>query len=340
MSPLSARLPATLPRLALSNDLVFKALFSRWPHLLSDLINAVRHPAPPIAIARILNPHVLADDPAGKRVEFDILAQDTEGGLYVVEMQARWQAHWPARNVYYVARGLAGQLRAGQGYEELRPSIGISLLGQNWDAGASDQADWHFSVRDARRPSIEFGNELHWHLVELPKADMLATGSPQFQAWVACLRHNLNEEVMNQITHPPVREALFHLESMCSDEELRIRAMLREMARMDHQAELKAARDEGREEGIERGIERGIEQGIEQGIERGIEQGIEQGRVHALREVLERQVVHRFGALSPAARDTLQNAPADVLSAWTLNLFEATSIEQLFGQTPPGTASH
>ncbi|WP_157666721.1 PD-(D/E)XK nuclease family transposase [Bordetella genomosp. 13] len=307
VSPFPARSSRASRKLSLSNDLIFKALFCRQPHLLSDLINAVRHPAPPIRITRILNPHLLADDPGGKRVEFDILAQDANGWLFIVEMQGRWTSHWPSRNTYYVARGLAGQLRAGQGYALLRPAVGIALLGQDSRANVSDQADWRFSLRDARRPSIEFADMLQLHVVELPKAERVRTGFPPLDAWVACLRHNLNEDVMNRITYPPVREALWDLESMCSEEELRIRAMLREIGEMDHQAEMQYEREEGRR--------------------------------LAIRHVLEQQITQRFGGLSPLARAKLDEAEADQLGAWTLNVLQASSVEQIFAEGQPGPAS-
>lgn len=37
-------------RLSLCNDVVFKALFCRYPHLLSDLFNAVRYSVPVVQV--------------------------------------------------------------------------------------------------------------------------------------------------------------------------------------------------------------------------------------------------------------------------------------------------
>src|SRR5690554_1774453 len=65
---------SSLPtRMSLCNDVVFKTLFCRHPHLLSDLINAVRYPAPSVQVRTILNPHILPQDLEGKHIVLDIL---------------------------------------------------------------------------------------------------------------------------------------------------------------------------------------------------------------------------------------------------------------------------
>ncbi len=46
---------SAVPLLPLSNDLVFKVLFSRQRHLLADLINAVRHGLPPVSVVEVLS---------------------------------------------------------------------------------------------------------------------------------------------------------------------------------------------------------------------------------------------------------------------------------------------
>ena len=73
--------------LALRNDLVFKRLFCDQLDLLSDLINAVRYPAEPITVLRVLNPTILPEDLDGKEIVLDILAEDTLGQRVAIEMQ-------------------------------------------------------------------------------------------------------------------------------------------------------------------------------------------------------------------------------------------------------------
>src|SRR5690606_19082073 len=127
-APACGNTKASKRRLSLCNDLVFKVLFATHLPLLTDLINAVRYPAPPVTVRGILNPHILPAELTSKSVVLDILAEDTQGQRVGVEMQLRRYLHWPQRNIYGVARTLASQLQAGQDYQQHKPDIGISLL--------------------------------------------------------------------------------------------------------------------------------------------------------------------------------------------------------------------
>ncbi|SAI74677.1 PD-(D/E)XK nuclease family transposase [Bordetella ansorpii] len=265
----------------------------RHPHLLSDLINAVRHPAAPVSISAILNPNLLPDTPSGKQVFFDILAQDTAGQQFIVEMQMRRHAAWPARNAYYLARGLAQQLVSGQDYDALRPSIGITLLGQDWYANPSDQSDWRFTLRDARALSLEFDQALQLYVVELRKAGALRQGHPALKDWVVCLSNDLNEDIMNQITHPPALEAMQHLEAMYSEEELRQIAFEREKVERDTLWVLNGAKTEG------------------------------------YQDVLIRQLIRRFGEIPREIEFKVRNARAEQLLAWLDNVMDAPTIEDV-----------
>lgn len=89
----------TLDLLDPKNDFVFKRLFDAAPALLTDLINAIRHPEPPITVVAILNPRIDPAELAGKYIVLDLLARDAEGHLYNVEMQVRRQPDWQARSV-------------------------------------------------------------------------------------------------------------------------------------------------------------------------------------------------------------------------------------------------
>ncbi len=50
------------------NDFVFKKLFVESLPLLTDLINAIRHPEAPIEVVEILNPRIEPDELLGKYI--------------------------------------------------------------------------------------------------------------------------------------------------------------------------------------------------------------------------------------------------------------------------------
>lgn len=300
-------------RLSLCNDVVFKTLFSLHPHLLSDLINAVRCPAAPITVQRILNPHILPQDLAGKDIVLDILAEDDSGRRIAIEMQLQRFRHWPQRSVYGVARSLAGQLQLGQNYRELKPVIGISLLAHTLFTDHPAKADWHFTLRDTQFPQIQLGQALQMHIIELRKAETLGKLPAPLLAWIACLLHNLDEAVMNEITHEPVKEALAHLDTLYSDEELRLMAERREQALVDAEDMLDQARYEGEQKGLQKGLQKGIQQGLEQ-----------------QRQVLLRMLERKFSPMPQHYQVRLSQAGAEQLQTWSLNVLDAQRIEDVF----------
>jgi len=296
-------------RLSLCNDLVFKALFAAHLPLLTDLINAVLHPAPPITVKRVLNPHILPAELEGKNIVLDILAEDTEGQRLGIEMQLQRFLHWPQRNIYGVARSLAGQLQAGQDYRQLQPTIGISLLAHDLFNEYPDQACWRFTLRDRLRPQVQLGPALQVHIIELRKAEKLRELAAPLRDWIACLLHNLNEAAMNSITHPPVKEALKHLETMYSDEELRLIAERREQALVDAEDIVDYARHAGREEGREEGLQKGIQQ---------------------QRQTLSLMLERKFGPLPRSCQAKIGQADSEQLQAWSLNFVNAQRVEDVF----------
>lgn len=292
-------------RLSLCNDLVFKVLFSNHLPLLTDLINAVRYPAPPIAVQRILNPHILPAELTGKHIVLDILAEDANGQRLGIEMQLQRFLHWPERSVYGVARSLAGQLRVGQDYRQLKPVIGISLLVHDLFEAHPDKACWHFTLRDEERPQMQFGKALQLHIIELRKAERQRGLPAALRAWTACLLHNLEEGAMNGITHPPVKQALEQLESMYCDEELRLAAERREQALIDAEDIIDYARHEGERIGLQQGLQQ-------------------------QRQTLQGLVERRFGSLPSRYQAELSQADAERLRQWTLNVLDALRIEDVF----------
>ena len=68
--------------------------------------------------------------------------------------------------------------------------------------------------------------------------------------------------------------------------------------------------------------------------QQGMEQGLEQGAA-ALRSVLERLLVKRFGALPTGASATISAAPIEQLTEWIERAMEVDSTDVLFAPAPP-----
>jgi len=182
----------TGPLLDPKNDYVFKRLFTQAPELLVSLINAIRDREPPIASLEILNPSIDPQTLCGKHIVLDVLAVDVEGRRFNVEMQVQRHRAWGSRSLYYLAKLLSGQLKSGEGYESLRPVVGIHIMDFDYfkeqavihgaeqpkgsDPLATEQYVWCFALCDRDQPQITMGEELQLHFLELPKALRVLSG--------------------------------------------------------------------------------------------------------------------------------------------------------------------
>ena len=263
------------PLLDPRNDFVFKTLFAKSRPLLSDLINAVRVGEPPITVVSVLNPHIAASELKGKYIELDILAKDKAGNLFNVEIQMSRREKWSARSMVYLAKTLGTQLKTGVDYEKLKPVIGIHLLVYDLFP-EQNQAFWCFEMRDGINPSVKLGSELQLYIVELGKADRLASsgnlagwptaGLSALMEWVKYFQHWKEPHIMNQIAYPPVRRAVRKLKALSADDETRRLADVRERALSNERTEINAAKRRGKLEGVNEANAKAIAALIQKGI--------------------------------------------------------------------------
>lgn len=299
------------------NDYVFKRLLADAPELLGSLINAVRFTRPPVEVLRVLNPAITARELGGKFIVLDVLAQDTLGRRFNIEMQSRPHPAWSARSAYYLASTLTQQLERGQDYARLRAAIGIHLLDFELFEDPM-QSLWRFELRDERQPGVRLGDELELNLVEMPKA--LGTGeAPRaLLAWIEFFEHWQQEAVMGDIEEPAVREAIARLERLSADGKARRAAFVRERALRDEVTARREEREKGREEGRE------------EGLAEGLEAGLAKGHLHGEATVLIRMLSKRFGPLPDAIAQRIESADAPMIERWLDRVLDAAALGEVF----------
>jgi predicted transposase/invertase (TIGR01784 family) len=115
-------------------DCVFKALLGaeRNRGLLIHFLNAILacDLAAPITEVEILNPYNEREFLDDKLSIVDVKARDRAGRLYQVEIQLLAVPYLPARVLYGWADLYSAQLQDGDGYDQLKPTCAIWLLGQ------------------------------------------------------------------------------------------------------------------------------------------------------------------------------------------------------------------
>jgi hypothetical protein len=77
-------------------------------------------------------------------------------------------------------------------------------------------------------------------------------------------------------------------------------------------------------------FEQGVKKGFEQGVKKGVKQGVVTGVVKGQRELLLRQLVHRFGALPKSVNRRLAGASTEELARWGKRILDAASLEDVF----------
>ncbi len=122
------------------SDIFIKYLFGSpdSSDLLLSFLNSLQsaHGFPLLTAVEVQNPFNLQTALADKLSILDIRAQDQDGRLYDIEIQAAAQPEYPERSLYYWAKVYAGQLSESEAYSVLRPVIGVHILTPSWNAGS------------------------------------------------------------------------------------------------------------------------------------------------------------------------------------------------------------
>ncbi|MEL6344099.1 MAG: Rpn family recombination-promoting nuclease/putative transposase [Myxococcota bacterium] len=195
-------------------DCVFKAILGDPAHseVLVDFLNAVLAPRDPIISVEILNPFQLPTYLSEKYTVLDILAMDTKGRRFQVEMQTFNETALKPRIVFNWAQLFLRQQDRDEGttqFQDLQPVISIWLLGQN---SMRQMQHFHhcFQIRDQRSGKI-LTRLLEIHLLELERWQLGLTEntSPALIRWMRFFAEAKNWiEVPKEMEHPPLEVAM------------------------------------------------------------------------------------------------------------------------------------
>ena len=229
------------PRLPPKYDVVFKRLFgdSKDTRLLLALLNALLGWDEPLARVDVLDPRLGGENATDKEPALDVLAHDEEGRQFHIEIQVARQEMYLERALYYWARLYAEQLRAGDNYETLKPTISIHILA-DWTLAelsptlASDTCHSRYGLLD-----MDSGKRLtlhqEMHIIELPEFDdALEEVEGDEARWLYFLRYGdqMTDDQTQQMGEP-IAQAQDKLKRISQDD----------LLRAAYNARVKAARD-------------------------------------------------------------------------------------------------
>jgi len=243
-------------------DFAFRKIFGKPGNeiCLISLLNSVLQLPHPVVSVVYLNPFGYKDFETDKLVCVDVKATDSLGRVFVIEVQIVVQPSFAKRAVFYACEAYTDQLRAGQGYSDLKATYSICLLMRNlWN---DEQLHHQFQLVD-RESRMVLEDSIEIHTVELAKYNGgpgEVRGASVLEQWAYWIK-NAGEHTVEEL-----RELLPGLEFLRATGELNAIGEIteekqmydaREKASLDIQSNLMDARQEGIEIGEQRGEQRG-----------------------------------------------------------------------------------
>lgn len=159
-------------------------------HITIHFLNSILVGQPKIKSVRFLNPIRNKKTARGKVSILDILAIDELGRHLNIEVQTSIPAGMKQRLTYYACDSYSGQLKEGQNYAELRPSITICVL-----TGALFPTHplLHLDFRMRQLPTgLTLNNDLQIHVLQLNHLQVTAEtlyNASAMEQWAWFLRH-------------------------------------------------------------------------------------------------------------------------------------------------------
>ncbi len=149
-------------------DVTFKKIFGDHPHLLISFLNAILPLSQdtPIKSLEYLPSEQVPEIPAFKRTIVDVKCTDSQGRIFVVEMQMEWVNSFMQRMLFNAGRAYIKQLKKGEDYSSLYPVYALGIVNSIFDP---DEAWYHhYQIVNIENTNKQLKG-LEFVFVELPK---------------------------------------------------------------------------------------------------------------------------------------------------------------------------
>jgi predicted transposase/invertase (TIGR01784 family) len=244
------------------NDLTFKKIFGRHPHLLRSFLNAML-PLPEgsfIESLEYLPADMVPEIPLMKYSIVDVRCKDNMGRQFIVEMQLYWTTSFMQRVLFNASKAYVTQLDRSFNYKSLQPVYALTLVN---DIFMPDKEEYyhHYQIVNIADTQQQIEG-LEFVFVELPKFKAQDITGKKLQVLWLRFMTGIDEDTLNVpeelLSSAEIREALENLEvSAFSKSELASYDKYWDTVRTE-----KSVTSDFFEKGMEKGVEKGIEKGI------------------------------------------------------------------------------
>lgn len=154
------------------NDLTFRKIFGKHPHLLISFLNSLLPLEKDQHITEIeyLDSELIPELPGFKNTIVDVHCLDNHNRYFIVEMQMYWTSSFKQRMLFNTSKAYVKQLKRGDQYRDLKPVYGLSLVDDIFHNGKELKDTFYHHYRMVHK---QITNEqikgLELVFVELPK---------------------------------------------------------------------------------------------------------------------------------------------------------------------------
>ena len=195
-------------------DIVFKKIFGEHPKILISFLNALL-PLPantPIVSLTYLQNEQVPVIPEFKRTIADVKCTDSEGRVFIVEMQMNWTDNFKQRLLFGTSQAFVKQLDKGDEYKFLQPVYGLGIVAEIYE---KTSPDWYHHYQLIKKGDLKHSDVIeHLQLIfiELPKFPIQSAAEKKMRLlWLRFLREideKTNKVSKDLLAVPEIAQAI------------------------------------------------------------------------------------------------------------------------------------
>ncbi len=265
-----------------------------------------------ITINRLLESESNQEDEFDKYNRVDILAENSKGELFIIEVQNNDEYAYFQRMLFGVSKLVTEYINRGEVYQNIKKIYSVNIvyfdLGQGKDylyhgktefLGVNTGEVLNLSPFQRQKFNVDVVSELYPEYYILKVNDFKGEPRTPLEEWIYYLGTG---DITNDSTAPGLEEARKKLElALMSKDELSAyyrhldnTVILKDNIYTSRGEGLLEGRQMGRKEGMREGLEKGIKkgrkeglaEGMEKGREAGLAEGIEKGRDETIKNIV------------------------------------------------------
>lgn len=244
----------------LLNDYVFKRIFTKdiESGILKDLLEGILEEK--ITKIELLNSEIPKEALDEKASILDIRAEIDENKIVDIEMQVANEYNLADRGPLYMCKNISTQMKTGEDYTKIKPSIAIWILNFNYYKRNSYHSIARMKFEKTKEKEyVEMGykkedeiatEDLEMHFIELPKFIKKNPGvDRKLEQWLWVISGKEEKIKMIAEKNPKVKRALTLLDQVSNDPKEQERFENRLISEYLYKSSMHGAKEAGIEEG-------------------------------------------------------------------------------------------